>query len=111
MTILVIAEHDHGSIKSATLNTVTAAAQIGGDDQSLDPEAQANLAGEGLKPVGPACGQGHVIAMGGIDAGEGGADAGGGAGHAAKTEKARHGGDEKKDEDPLQHVCLPCCSI
>ncbi|WP_306545923.1 electron transfer flavoprotein subunit alpha/FixB family protein [Malikia spinosa] len=31
MTILVIAEHDHGSIKSATLNTVTAAAQIGGD--------------------------------------------------------------------------------
>ena len=31
MTVLVIAEHDHGSIKSATLNTVTAAAQIGGD--------------------------------------------------------------------------------
>jgi electron transfer flavoprotein alpha subunit len=31
MTILVIAEHDHSSIKSATLNTVTAAAQIGGD--------------------------------------------------------------------------------
>jgi electron transfer flavoprotein alpha subunit len=31
MSILVIAEHDHGSIKSATLNTVTAAAQIGGD--------------------------------------------------------------------------------
>ena len=26
-------------------------AQIGGDDQSLDPEAQANLGGEGLKPV------------------------------------------------------------
>jgi len=31
MTVLVIAEHDHDSIKSATLNTVTAAAQIGGD--------------------------------------------------------------------------------
>ncbi len=31
MTILVIAEHDHGSIKGATLNTVAAAAQIGGD--------------------------------------------------------------------------------
>ena len=31
MTILVIAEHDHGSIKSATLNTVSAAVQIGGE--------------------------------------------------------------------------------
>ena len=31
MSILVIAEHDHGSIKGATLNTVAAAAQIGGD--------------------------------------------------------------------------------
>ena len=31
MSILVIAEHDHGSIKGATLNTVSAAAQIGGD--------------------------------------------------------------------------------
>ena len=31
MTILVIAEHDHQSLKSATLNTVTAASQIGGD--------------------------------------------------------------------------------
>jgi len=31
MTILVIAEHDHASLKAATLNTVTAAAKIGGD--------------------------------------------------------------------------------
>ena len=31
MSILVIAEHDHASLKGATLNTVTAAAQIGGD--------------------------------------------------------------------------------
>jgi electron transfer flavoprotein alpha subunit len=31
MTSLVIAEHDNASIKSATLNTVTAAAQCGGD--------------------------------------------------------------------------------
>jgi electron transfer flavoprotein alpha subunit len=31
MTVLVIAEHDHASLKGATLNTVTAAAQIGGD--------------------------------------------------------------------------------
>jgi len=31
MTILVIAEHDHQQLKAATLNTVAAAAQIGGD--------------------------------------------------------------------------------
>src|SRR3954463_8391368 len=31
MTSLVIAEHDNASIKGATLNTVTAAVQCGGD--------------------------------------------------------------------------------
>ena len=31
MTILIIAEHDNATIRKATLNTVTAAAQIGGD--------------------------------------------------------------------------------
>ena len=31
MAVLVIAEHDHGTLKGATLNTVTAAAQCGGD--------------------------------------------------------------------------------
>ena len=31
MTALVIAEHDHGSLKGATFNTVTAAAQAGGE--------------------------------------------------------------------------------
>ncbi len=31
MSILVIAEHDHASLKGATLNTVTAAAQLGGE--------------------------------------------------------------------------------
>src|SRR6266700_1911666 len=31
MTVLVIAEHDNQSVKSATLNTVAAAAKIGGD--------------------------------------------------------------------------------
>ncbi|HEX6733433.1 MAG TPA: FAD-binding protein [Azonexus sp.] len=31
MTILVIAEHDHASLKAATLNTVAAAQKIGGD--------------------------------------------------------------------------------
>jgi electron transfer flavoprotein alpha subunit len=31
MSILVIAEHDHGTLKGATLNTITAASQCGGD--------------------------------------------------------------------------------
>ena len=31
MTTLVIAEHDNASLKGATLNTITAAAQVGGD--------------------------------------------------------------------------------
>ncbi|MGB8882448.1 MAG: electron transfer flavoprotein subunit alpha/FixB family protein, partial [Azonexus sp.] len=31
MTILVIAEHDHASLKAATLNTVSAARKLGGD--------------------------------------------------------------------------------
>ena len=31
MTILVIAEHDHGTLKGATLNTVAAAQKIGGE--------------------------------------------------------------------------------
>jgi electron transfer flavoprotein alpha subunit len=31
MSVLVIAEHDHGTLKGATLNTVTAAQQCGGD--------------------------------------------------------------------------------
>jgi electron transfer flavoprotein alpha subunit len=31
MTVLVIAEHDHGTLKGATLNTVTAALACGGD--------------------------------------------------------------------------------
>src|SRR6188474_1151867 len=31
MAVLVIAEHDHGTLKGATLNTVTAAQKIGGE--------------------------------------------------------------------------------
>ena len=31
MAVLVVAEHDNASIKPATLNTVTAAAKLGGD--------------------------------------------------------------------------------
>jgi electron transfer flavoprotein alpha subunit len=43
MTTLVIAEHDNASIKGATLNTVTAAAQCGGDVHVL--VAGSNAAG------------------------------------------------------------------
>ena len=41
MAILVIAEHDNNSIATATLNTVAAAAQIGGDIHVL-------VAGQGI---------------------------------------------------------------
>ena len=40
MTALVIAEHDNASIKGATLNTVTAAAKIGGGVHVLAREQQ-----------------------------------------------------------------------
>jgi electron transfer flavoprotein alpha subunit len=43
MAILVIAEHEHGTLKGATLNTVTAATQCGGDVHVLI--AGANAAG------------------------------------------------------------------
>ena len=43
MTALVIAEHDHGTLKPATLNTVTAALACGGDVHVL--VAGANAAG------------------------------------------------------------------
>ena len=35
MAILIIAEHDNSSLKAATLNSVTAAQQIGGDIHML----------------------------------------------------------------------------
>ena len=44
MAALVIAEHDHASIKGATLNTVTAAAQCGGEVHVL-------VAGSGASPA------------------------------------------------------------
>jgi len=57
MTALVIAEHDHGTLKGATLNTVTAAAQCGGDVHVLiaghnaQGAAQAAAAIEGVAKV------------------------------------------------------------
>jgi electron transfer flavoprotein alpha subunit len=44
MTVLVIAEHDNATIKVATLNTVTAAAQCGGDVHVLVAGANAGAA-------------------------------------------------------------------
>lgn len=57
MTILVIAEHDHQSLKAATLNTVAAAAKIGGDIHVLvagagcQAAAQAAAALQGVAKV------------------------------------------------------------
>jgi len=47
MAILVIAEHDNRSLKGATFNTITAAAQIGADIHVL-------VAGRGCTPVAEA---------------------------------------------------------
>ena len=44
MSILVIAEHDHQSLKAATLNTVSAAAQLGGDIHVLVAGANCSAA-------------------------------------------------------------------
>jgi electron transfer flavoprotein alpha subunit len=50
MAVLVIAEHDHGTLKGATLNTVTAASQCGGDVHVL-------VAGQGAEGAAKAAGQ------------------------------------------------------
>ena len=50
MTVLVIAEHDHQSLKAATLNTVAAATKIGGDIHVL-------VAGAGCQAVAQAAAQ------------------------------------------------------
>jgi len=47
MSVLVIAEHDNAALKPATLHTVTAAAQLGGDIHVL-------VAGQGARPVAEA---------------------------------------------------------
>ncbi len=46
MTILVIAEHDHVSLKAATLNTVAAATKIGGDIHVLVAGANCQAAAQ-----------------------------------------------------------------
>jgi electron transfer flavoprotein alpha subunit len=58
MAALVIAEHDNATIKDATLNTVTAAAQCGGDVHVL---VAGSGAGEAAKVAAQIAGVGKVI--------------------------------------------------
>ena len=51
MTALVIAEHDNASIKAATLNTVTAAAQCGGDVHVLVAGSNAAAAAQAAAQI------------------------------------------------------------
>ncbi|HMS06967.1 MAG TPA: electron transfer flavoprotein subunit alpha/FixB family protein, partial [Burkholderiaceae bacterium] len=51
MTALVIAEHDNTAVKSATLNTVTAAAACGGDVHVLVAGYQAGAAAEAAAKI------------------------------------------------------------
>ena len=55
MTILVIAEHDHASLKAATLNTVAAAQKIGGEVHLL-------VAGANCQAAAQAAAQLHGVA-------------------------------------------------
>src|SRR3546814_9323969 len=55
MTILVIAEHDNAQLKGATLNTVAAAAAIGGDIHVL-------VAGSQARPVAEQAAQAQGVA-------------------------------------------------
>jgi electron transfer flavoprotein alpha subunit len=51
MSVLVIAEHDHGTLKGATLNTVTAASQCGGDVHVLIAGHNAGGAAEAASKI------------------------------------------------------------
>ncbi|SAL71670.1 electron transfer flavoprotein subunit alpha/beta [Caballeronia udeis] len=51
MTILVIAEHDNASIKSATLNTIAAAQKIGGDIHALVAGSNAQAAADAATKI------------------------------------------------------------
>jgi electron transfer flavoprotein alpha subunit len=51
MAVLVIAEHEHGTLKGATLNTVTAATQCGGDVHVLVAGANAAGAAQGAAQI------------------------------------------------------------
>jgi electron transfer flavoprotein alpha subunit len=51
MTTLVIAEHDNATLKGATLNTITAATQVGGDVHVLVAGANAGAAAQAAAQV------------------------------------------------------------
>lgn len=51
MTVLVIAEHDNGALKSATLNTLAAAAKIGGDVDVLVAGKDVNVVANAVASV------------------------------------------------------------
>ena len=51
MTALVIAEHDHGTLKGATLNAITAAQQAGGEVHVLIPGHNANGAADAASKI------------------------------------------------------------
>ncbi len=51
MTILILAEHEHTALKSSTLNTVTAAAQIGGDIHILVAGSNCSAAAEAAAKI------------------------------------------------------------
>ena len=67
MTILVIAEHDHGTLKKATLNTIAAAQKIGGEIHVLVAGANA---GEAAKAAASAAGVAKVLHADGAPLGE-----------------------------------------
>jgi len=67
MTILVIAEHDHGTLKKATLNTIAAAQKIGGDIHVL---VAGENAGEAAKAAANAAGVAKVLHADGAPLGE-----------------------------------------
>ncbi len=51
MSILVIAEHDNAVLKAATLNTITAASQLGGDIAILVAGHQCNAVAQAAAQV------------------------------------------------------------
>ena len=51
MASLVVAEHDHATLKGATLNTITAALQCGGDVHVLVAGADAGAAAQAATQV------------------------------------------------------------
>ena len=67
MAILVIAEHDHGALKGATLNTVAAAQKIGGDIHVL---VAGHNAGGAAKAASQIAGVAKVLSADGPQLGE-----------------------------------------